>query len=165
MRPLRKHGVVGLSHPYELDGETLWDAGSHTGRLYFSLAQGAAEVIRLPSGLTHNDRLGGCDIELPTFRVFVEGLYDSYSRTNSAVLQGLWRGLLVTSLVLLDMAGSSITLSAEHEEALRSDMASFGRSMGAPNWRAYSSAVPQPQQTSPSGSPSAGPQSSRNDRR
>ncbi|MFB8405417.1 DUF6086 family protein [Streptomyces sp. NPDC055912] len=85
----------------------------------------------------HVDRLGGCDIELPTFRVFVEGLYYSYSHTNSAVLQGLWRGLLVTSLVLLDMAGSPIALSAEHEEALRSDMASFGCSMGASNWGQY----------------------------
>lgn len=72
-------------------------------------------------------------------------MYDSYSRTNSASLQGLWRGLLVTSLVLLDMAGSPITLSVEHQEALRSDMATFGRSMGAPNWRQYSSAVPHPQ--------------------
>ncbi|MGW9034649.1 DUF6086 family protein [Streptomyces sp. NPDC055721] len=139
LRPLQKRGVAGLSYPYELDGKTLWDAGSESGRLYFSLTRGAAEHIQLPTGLTHIDRLGGCDIELPTFRVFVEGLYDSYSRTNSAVLQRLWRGLLVTSLVLLDMAGSSITLSAEHEEALRSDMASFGCSMGAPNWRQYSS--------------------------
>ncbi|MFJ8943324.1 DUF6086 family protein [Streptomyces sp. NPDC102395] len=126
-----------MSYPYELDGETLWDAGFQSGRLYFSLAQGAAELIQLPTGLTHNDRLGGCDIELPTFRAFVEGAYDSYSRTNSPVLQGLWRGLLVTSLVLLEMAGSSITLSAEHEEALRSEMASFGRSMGASSWRQY----------------------------
>ncbi|MEU9777745.1 DUF6086 family protein [Streptomyces sp. NPDC047968] len=133
-----------MSYPYELNDATLWDAGYRSGRLYFSLAQGAAEQLELPTGLTHIDRLGGCDIDLPTFRDFVEGMYDSYSRTNSEVLQGLWRGLLVTSLVLLDMAGSSITLSAEHQEALRSDMASIGRSMGAPNWRKYRSAVPQP---------------------
>ncbi|MFB6776446.1 DUF6086 family protein [Streptomyces sp. NPDC056352] len=126
-----------MSYPYELDNATLWDAGYQSGRLYFTLAQGAAEHIELPTGLACNDRIGGCDVELPTFRAFVEGLYDSYSRTNSAVLQGLWRGLLVTSLVLLDMAGSSITLSAEHEEALRNEMASVGRSMGAPNWRQY----------------------------
>ncbi|MFE6852394.1 DUF6086 family protein [Streptomyces sp. NPDC057674] len=127
-----------MSYPYELDGKMLWDAGFSSGRLYFSLTQGAAEHIQLPTGLTHVDRLGGCDIELPTFRVFVEGLYHSYSHTNSAVLQGLWRGLLVTSLVLLDMAGSPIALSAEHEEALRSDMASFGCSMGSSNWGQYS---------------------------
>ncbi|WP_406418843.1 DUF6086 family protein [Streptomyces sp. NBC_00842] len=154
-----------MSYPYELEDETLWDAGSQSGRLYFSLAQGAAEHIQMPTGLTHNDRLGGCDIELPTFQAFVEGLYDSYSRTNSAVLQGLWRGLLVTSLVLLDMAGSSITLSAEHEDALRSGMASFGRSMGAPNWRQYSSAVPQPQQPPASGSVPPGSRSGRYGRR
>ncbi|MFE0628876.1 DUF6086 family protein [Streptomyces sp. NPDC058864] len=131
-----------MSYPYELDDETLWDAGYASGRLYFSLTQSAAEHLELPSGLIENDRLGGCDVELPEFRAFVEGVYDAYSRTNSAVLQGLWRGLLVTSLVLLDMAGSPITLSTEHEEALRSEMASFGRSMEAPNWRQYSSSVP-----------------------
>ncbi|MER7463557.1 DUF6086 family protein [Streptomyces sp. NPDC097981] len=153
-----------MSYPYELDDETLWDAGSQSGRLYFSLAQGAAGHLELPTGLIRNDRLGGCDMELPTFRAFVEGLYDSYSRTNSEVLQGLWRGLLVTSLVLLDMAGSPITLRAEHEEALRSQMASFGRSMGAPNWRQYSSALPQPQQPPPSGSVPPKPRSGRNGR-
>ncbi|MCX2922302.1 DUF6086 family protein [Streptomyces sp. NEAU-W12] len=133
-----------MSYPYELDDETLWDAGSHSGRLFFSLTQSAAAYLERPSGLIENDRLGGCDVDLPAFRTFAEGLYDAYSRTNSAVLQGLWRGLLVTSLVLLDMAGSSITLSAEHEESLKSEMASFGRSMGAANWRQYSSAVPNP---------------------
>ncbi|MEU0274148.1 DUF6086 family protein [Streptomyces sp. NPDC006307] len=122
-----------MSYPYELDDETLWEAGYHSGRLYFFLAQGAAEYLELPTGLARNDRIGGCDIELPTSRAFVEGLYDSHSRTNSPLLRGLWHGLLVTSLVLLDMAGPSITLRAEDEEALRGEMASFGRSMGAAN--------------------------------
>ncbi|MEU1620684.1 DUF6086 family protein [Streptomyces sp. NPDC005722] len=119
-----------MSYPYALDGETLWDAGYASGRLYFSLAQGAAEYLDVPSGLIENARLGGCDVVLPTFRVFVEGLYASYSSTEHRVLHGLSRGLLVTSLVLLDMAGSSLTLRAEHENALRSEMASFGRAMG-----------------------------------
>ncbi|WMX47269.1 DUF6086 family protein [Streptomyces roseicoloratus] len=140
-----------MGYPYQLDGDMLWDAGYHSGRLYLSLVQGAAECLELPTGLTRNDRLGGCDVELPVFRVFVEGLYESYSRTDhNPVLDGLSRGLLVTSLVLLDMAGSPIPLSAEHEEALRGEMGSFGRSMGAANWRLYSDGVQQP---GPSASP------------
>ncbi|WP_435888784.1 hypothetical protein [Streptomyces niveus] len=95
----------------------------------------------------------------------MEGLYASYSRTDSAVLQGLWRGQPVTSLVPLDVAGSSITLSAEHEDALRSDMASVGRSMGAPNWRHYGNAVPQPQQPPAPGSVPPGSFSGRYGRR
>ncbi|MFD7324188.1 DUF6086 family protein [Streptomyces sp. NPDC059875] len=152
-----------MSYPYELDGETLWDAGYNSGRLYISLTQAAEDYVELPSGLIENARIGGCDVDLPTFRVFVEGLYKSYSSTQNPVLHGLSRGLLVTSLVLLDMAGASLTLRAEHEEALRSEMASFGRSMGAANWRRYSSAVPQPQQPTPSDSVSPGPQSGRYD--
>jgi hypothetical protein len=133
LRLIRKCGVVGLSYPYALDGKTLWDAGSHTGRLYLSLAQGAAEYLELPTGLIENDRLGGCDVDLPTFRVFVEGLYKSYYSAGNPVLRGLSRSLLVTSLVLLDMAGPSLMLRPEHEEALWGEMASFGRSMGAAN--------------------------------
>ncbi|MDV5147350.1 DUF6086 family protein [Streptomyces sp. SBC-4] len=136
---IRKFGVGRLSYPYELDGETLWDAGSYSGRLYLSLVKGAAEHLELPSGLIENARIGGCDIDLPAFRVFVEGLYESYSSAGNPVLLGLSRGLLATSLVLLDMAGSSLMLRAEHEEVLRSEMASYGRSMGSANWRQYGS--------------------------
>ncbi|WP_330348282.1 DUF6086 family protein [Streptomyces sp. NBC_00582] len=118
-----------MSYPYELGGETLWEAGYHSGRLYASLARGAAEFVKLPTGLTPTPQ-GSCDIELSTFRAFVQGLYTLYSSTSSLVIHGLARGLLVTSLVLLERAGAPITLKPEHEEALREEKAAFARSMG-----------------------------------
>ncbi|MFC7258924.1 DUF6086 family protein [Streptomyces lutosisoli] len=118
-----------MSYPYELGGETLWDAGYHSGQLYASLARGAAEFVKLPTGLTPTPQ-GSCDIELLTFRSFVQGLYGTYSSTRNPVLHGLTRGLLVTSLVLLERAGAPITLKPEHEEALREEKAAFTRSMG-----------------------------------
>ncbi|WP_406271298.1 DUF6086 family protein [Streptomyces sp. NBC_00191] len=118
-----------MSYPFELDGETLWDAGYYSGRLYASLARGAAEFVELPTGLTPSDQ-GGCDVELHTFRAFVEGLYGTYSSTRNPVLHGLMRGLLVTSLVLLEHAGASITLKPEHEEAFGEEKAALARAMG-----------------------------------
>ncbi|MYS13334.1 DUF6086 family protein [Streptomyces sp. SID4982] len=118
-----------MSYPFELGEETLWDAGYHSGLLYASLARGAAEFVKLPTGLTATPQ-GSCDIELSTFRTFVQGLYGTYSSTPSPVLHGLTRGLLVTSLVLLERAGASIMLKPEHEEALREEKTAFARSMG-----------------------------------
>ncbi|MFJ8592099.1 DUF6086 family protein [Streptomyces sp. NPDC093598] len=118
-----------MSHPYELGGETLWDAGYHSGRLYLSLARGAAELLELPTGLTPTSQ-GSCDIELPTFRAFVRGLYGAYSSVGNPVLRGLTRDLLITSLVLLERAEAPITLKPEHEEVLREERAVFTRSMG-----------------------------------
>ncbi|WP_327367211.1 DUF6086 family protein [Streptomyces sp. NBC_01217] len=39
-------------------------------------------------------------------------------------------GLLITSLVLLERAGASVTLKPEHEETLREEKAAFVRAMG-----------------------------------
>lgn len=118
-----------MSYPFELDGETVWDAGSQTGQLYVSLARGAAAYLELPCGLTPNEQ-GSCDIELSLFQPFVERMYSTYSSTRNPVLHGLTRGLLITSLVLLEQAGREIALTPEHEEDLGSDKAAFARAMG-----------------------------------
>ena len=128
-RSASKCGDRRLSYPYELGGETLWDAGYFSGKLYASLARGAAEFVELPTGLTPTPQ-GSCDVELPTFRAFVQGLYAHYSSTSNPVIHGLARGLLVTSLVLLEHAGAPITLKPEHEEALKEEKTAFARSMG-----------------------------------
>ncbi|MEJ8639751.1 DUF6086 family protein [Streptomyces sp. MS2.AVA.5] len=116
-----------MSYPFELGGETLWDAGYHSGQLYVSLARGAAEFLELPSGLTANPQ-GGCDVESEPFRAFVEGLYGMYSSTTNEVLHGLAHGLLVTSLVLLERAGGVITLRPPHV-ALWEERDAFARTM------------------------------------
>ncbi|MFJ1551956.1 MULTISPECIES: DUF6086 family protein [unclassified Streptomyces] len=118
-----------MSYYFDIDGETVWDAGSRSGRLYASLAEGAAEFMDLPSGLAPNSQ-GGCDIELPVFRTFVEGLYETYSSTRNPVLHGVVRGLLIASLVVLEVGGAPIKLKPEHEETFREDKVIFARAMG-----------------------------------
>ncbi|MDX2545266.1 DUF6086 family protein [Streptomyces sp. WI04-05B] len=117
-----------MSYPFEHGTETLWDAGYHGGKLYVSLARGAAEFLELPSGLTPNTQ-GGCDVDPTTFQAFVEGLYRTYSSTRSELLHGLAHGLLLTSLVLLDRAGGSVPLRPEHQDAFVSEKAALARSM------------------------------------
>ncbi|MFE2498418.1 DUF6086 family protein [Streptomyces scopuliridis] len=118
-----------MSYPFELGGETLWDAGYHSGQLYASLARGAAEFLELPSGLTPNDQ-GGCDVETELFRAFVEGLDGMYSSTKNQVLHGLAHGLLVTSLVLLERAEGEITLTHRYAATLLEEKAVLARAMG-----------------------------------
>ena len=117
-----------MSYPFEHRGETLWDAGYHSGLLYASLARGAAEFLELPCGLTPSPQ-GGCEVDPVVFRAFVEGLYGSYSATRNEVLQGLAHGLLVTSLVLLERAGETLTLKREHEAALAEEKTTLAHSM------------------------------------
>ncbi|MDH6627687.1 hypothetical protein M2271_005514 [Streptomyces sp. LBL] len=117
-----------MSYPFEQGGETLWDAGYHSGQLYASLAWGAAGFFELPSGLSDTPQ-GSCEIDPPVFQSFVEQLYRLYASTDNDVLHGLAHGLLVTSLVLLKRAGGEIDLRPEHEAALQEQIAQLGRSM------------------------------------
>ncbi|MFD9212527.1 DUF6086 family protein [Streptomyces sp. NPDC087659] len=117
-----------MSYPFELDGETLWDAGYHSGQLYAWLAHGAAEFLELPSGLTPNVQ-GGCDVDLEPFQGFVEGLYEQYASTRNELLHGLAHGLLVTSLVLLERAGGTIALTPPYATNLLEEKALLARSM------------------------------------
>ncbi|MFE2941794.1 DUF6086 family protein [Streptomyces sp. NPDC059255] len=117
-----------MSYPFETGGETIWDAGYYSGRLYESLACGAAEFLELPSGLTPNDR-GGCDVQPAIFRVFVEGLYRHYATTQNPVLHELTCGLLVTSLVMLERAGEEIALTDRDSAALLEEKTRLARAM------------------------------------
>ncbi|MGW0829780.1 DUF6086 family protein [Streptomyces prunicolor] len=117
-----------MSYPFELGDETLWDAGYHSGMLYAALARGAAEFLKVPSGLTPT-REGSCEVSPAAFSAFTARLYDMYASTRNDVLHGLADGLLVTSLVLAERAGRAIVLRPQHEASLREEMTTLARSM------------------------------------
>ncbi|MEU2095857.1 DUF6086 family protein [Streptomyces globisporus] len=118
-----------MSHPFDFDGRTVWDAGSSSGRLYEDMARAAAESIGLASGLVANDQ-GGCDVDAVVFQRFVTGIYDLYARAGNPVLSGMLRAVLVPSLVLLERTGGRLALRPADEEALQADRATAVRSMG-----------------------------------
>ncbi|MEG8279297.1 DUF6086 family protein [Streptomyces sp. AHA2] len=119
-----------MSYPFEYNDETLWDAGYHSGRLYESLAQGAAGFLAVPSGLTPSPQ-GGCTVDRDVFQAFVQRLYDLRAATSAEVLRGLTNGLLVTSLVLLNRSGGSIALNPEDATALGEATSTLARSMAS----------------------------------
>ncbi len=119
-----------MSYEFETANRTrtVWDPALNVGKLYVSLAQGVSELLRLPTGLTPNER-GGCDVDMETFQAFSQGMYDRYCSTNHLILQGLIRGLLVTSLVMLQNAGGEIIRTPEREMGLLEDHDAFKRGM------------------------------------
>ncbi|MFF2859002.1 DUF6086 family protein [Streptomyces rubiginosohelvolus] len=128
-RPRPRTGDLRLSHPFDFDGRTVWDAGSSSGRLYEDMARAAAESIGLASGLVANDQ-GGCDVDAVVFQRFVTGLYDLYALAGNPVLSGMLRAVLVPSLVLLERTGGRLALRPADEDALQADRATAVRSMG-----------------------------------
>lgn len=99
-----------MSYPFEHGGETLWDAGYSSGRLYHALAEGAAGFLDVPSGLTHTPQ-GSCAVDREVFQVFTARLYDLYASTYNETLRELGHGVLVTSLVLLDRVGGRVAVA------------------------------------------------------
>ncbi|GHH28129.1 DUF6086 family protein [Streptomyces rubradiris] len=119
-----------MSFLFEAGDETLWEAGYVSGRMYFALAQGVADHLRVSPGLTGGTPRGDCQVDVSAFRSFVEHLYREYSSTQSVVLHDLLRGMLITSLIMLERAGAPITLEPEHEEAFQQEKAVLARAMG-----------------------------------
>ncbi|MFI6370943.1 DUF6086 family protein [Streptomyces sp. NPDC050546] len=119
-----------MSYPFEFGEKTLWDAGYHSGQLYASLAQGAAGFLDVPSGLTHTPQ-GGCAVDRDAFQAFVQRLYDRCASTTSKVWWDLARGLLVTSLVLLDRSGGAIVLRPEDASTLDEEKTALARNMAS----------------------------------
>lgn len=93
-----------------------------------SLAQGAGELIRLPTGLTPNER-GGCDVDMESFQAFTQGMYEKYCSTNNVVMHGLLQGLLIASIVMLENGGGAITRNPSLETGLLEDHEDFTRAM------------------------------------
>ncbi|MFD3998398.1 DUF6086 family protein [Streptomyces sp. NPDC058583] len=119
-----------MSYPFQApDRKTLWDPALGVGRAYVALAREAGELNGVPTGLTDNERLGGSDVDLFVFQQFTQALYDRYCSTNNFVLHGLLRGLLLTSVVMLERGGGSIARNPEWEDRLLEDLDAYARAM------------------------------------
>ncbi|MFG3351164.1 DUF6086 family protein [Streptomyces sp. NPDC048001] len=120
-----------MGYPFQTAdrSRTLWDPALRVGQAYVALAQEAGALIGMSTGLTENERLGGSDVDLTVFEHFTQGLYDRYCSTNNFVLHGLLRGLLLTSIVMLEKGGGSITRTPEDEDGLLEDLDTYMRAM------------------------------------
>ncbi|MFJ4791998.1 DUF6086 family protein [Kitasatospora purpeofusca] len=120
-----------LGHPFQtVDGsKILWYPALRVGQLYVGVAAEVGAVLNVPTGLIDNERLGGSNVELDTFRQFTQATYDWYCDTNHFVLHGLVRGILLPSIVMLENGGGSITRTPEGETDLFDDYDLYTRRM------------------------------------
>ncbi|MEV7994510.1 DUF6086 family protein [Streptomyces sp. NPDC086077] len=120
-----------MSYPFQPTdrSKTLWDPALRVGQAYTALAREAGELIGMSTGLTENERLGGSDVDLVAFQQFTQGLYDRYCSTSNFVLHGLLRGLLLTSIVMLEKGGGSIDRNPEREDGLLEGLDAYARAM------------------------------------
>ncbi|WP_405007283.1 DUF6086 family protein [Kitasatospora purpeofusca] len=123
--------VGTLGHPFQtVDGsKILWYPALRVGQLYVGIAAEVGALLNVPTGLIDNERLGGSDVELDTFRQFTQAVYDRYCGTNHLVLHGLVRGMLLPSIVMLENGGGSITRTLQDEADLFDDYDLYKRRM------------------------------------
>jgi hypothetical protein len=107
---------------------TLWDPALQVGRFYVFLARGVGETLGLPTGLTPNEH-GGADVDISTFQTFTQGLYDRFCATRNLLLHDLLRGVLLTSIVMLENGGGTIVRTPEREAGLLEDHDDYIRRM------------------------------------
>lgn len=117
-----------MSYYFEVSGETVWDPALRIAKWYIALAESTAELMRLPTGLAPSEQ-DTCEIDPKLFRGFVEGLYEVYFSTRHPVQHGLIKGLLLTSLVVLERTGTVITPKSEKEKPLWGEKQALARSM------------------------------------
>ncbi|MFJ3790974.1 DUF6086 family protein [Kitasatospora sp. NPDC090091] len=117
-----------MSYYFEVSGETAWNPSLRIGKWYLSFAETAAELIQRPTGLTPSDD-DTCAVNMQMFRQFVEGLLECYASTRHPVQHGLMRGVLLTSLVILERGGVAIAPKSEREASLLEEVEIFARSM------------------------------------
>lgn len=67
-----------MSYPFYFDRDVIWDPALGVGQMFLGLANGAAQVLGMPSRL--NPRVNGtCRIDdRRTFELFVEQLWKKY---------------------------------------------------------------------------------------
>ncbi|MFI8917380.1 DUF6086 family protein [Streptomyces sp. NPDC053513] len=120
-----------MGYPFQTDdgSRIIWDPGFGVGQTFAALAQQTGDLLGVPTGLAFNQRLGGSDVELAVFQRFTQALYDRYCNTNSFVLHGLLRGLLLPSMVMLENGGGSIIRTPEDEAGLLNEHEAYVRAM------------------------------------
>ncbi|MEU8232249.1 DUF6086 family protein [Actinoplanes sp. NPDC048967] len=89
-----------MSYIFDADDRVVWSPASQVGKTYVGLADALSDAISVPHGLSPmaSDYY---EIGSSQFRTFVEALNSEYS-IGHRVAQGLIRGFVLTSLVLLD---------------------------------------------------------------
>ncbi|MGW2567539.1 DUF6086 family protein [Streptomyces sp. NPDC001537] len=96
-----------MSQYYEVDGETVWNPGTLSSRLFLEYVRVYEGLLEVPSGLGPmlNDE---CRIDPPAFEGFVNAVLVWWDRTGSAVIDALAGGFVATLVALAEKAGVEV---------------------------------------------------------
>ncbi|GGN60296.1 DUF6086 family protein [Streptomyces kronopolitis] len=117
-----------MSYYFEASGHTVWDPSLRIGKWYLSFAESAADLVHRPTGLKPSDD-DTCAVDVQVFRQFVEGLLECYASTRHPVQHGLMRGVLLTSLVMLERVGVEMSPKSEREASILEEVETFAGAM------------------------------------
>lgn len=127
-RPTWTSSVPPVSYYFEVGGSTVWNPGNLSAQLYLPAAQSAADMMRVPSGLTPGQD-DTCAVDVPTFQRFTESLLNTWGSTRHPVAHALMRGVLLASVVMLERAGVTLPPGSDREAAVLAEAEEFGRAM------------------------------------
>ncbi|MFI1160266.1 DUF6086 family protein [Streptomyces sioyaensis] len=117
-----------MSYYFEAAGHTVWNPSLRMGRWYLAFAESVADLVHRPTGLTPSGD-DTCAVDVPVFRQFVEALLECYASTRHPVQHGLMRGVLLTSLVMLERGGVKMSPESEREASVLAEVKVFASSM------------------------------------
>lgn len=117
-----------MGYIFDIDDETVWSPSLWVGQLYVNLAEAIARTLELPTGLetVAEDMY---DINPPVFSEFTSALVNNYFSTRHVVAQELLRGVLLTSLVMLQRGGVEIAPDGEEQTSFWSSLPEFAQRM------------------------------------
>jgi hypothetical protein len=120
--------VVIVSYIFDVGDKTVWSPSLRTGRLYVGLTRCIADITDQPTGLNAvaDDMY---EIEIEAFQTLVNAVYQDFRSTDHPVYRGQLRGWLLTSLVLLQRAGSPLPAIDDAEPGLQQDLAGYAKAM------------------------------------
>lgn len=119
-----------MSHYFEIDGDTVWNPSSRTGRLFIAIASSLESYLDMPTGLRQrsNDP-DAYDVDLGQFRLFVESLRNDYASTSNPVYRSLIENVLAISLAMLARTGTPFEQRSELEAQLVATIEAMQQSM------------------------------------
>ncbi|MFC4033303.1 DUF6086 family protein [Streptomyces polygonati] len=106
-----------MSYIFEVEGDWVWTPANRPGRLYVGMADAAAAVLGLPTGL-ETDSGDTYEIDVPAFGAFVGGMLTLRASSGHLYLNMMLDGILPLSVAILYRAGGSLSPATPDERDL-----------------------------------------------
>jgi Family of unknown function (DUF6086) len=117
-----------VSYIFDVGDETVWSPALRVGELFVGQLRLAAISVKQETGLkaVASDMY---EIDIEEFELFVRKMFNEYSSSNNFIYRELLRGMLATSLVLLERAGVVIEPVTDDQRSFIGELDAYSRAM------------------------------------